>query len=99
MKINSLSKLEKNISKVSGTHEYNLTEILSNKFIQTNTPFNDYQDLINKSGIKSDAKTFEELCDNEKLNKFIEEKTKFNNFHEMCVSASKEYITNQIFDI
>lgn len=99
MKLNVLDKLKKNIEEISGEHTYNLTDILNNEFIQTNTTFKSYEDMINKSGLELTETTAEELYLNKELNDFIKANTKFENFKDMCTLASKEYISKRIMDL
>ena len=99
MKLNTLDKLQKNIEEISGTHSYKLTDILNNEFIQTNTTFKSYDDMIDKSGLELTETSAEELYQNEKLNEFINKNTEFENFKEMCTIASKEYISKRIMDL
>ena len=99
MKLNTLDKLQKNIEEISGTHSYKLTDILNNEFIQTNTTFKSYDDMIDKSGLELTETSAEELYQNEKLNEFINKNTEFENFKEMYTIASKEYISKRIMDL
>ena len=99
MKLNTLDKLQKNIEEISGTHSYKLTDILNNEFIQTNTTFKSYDDMIDKSGLELTETSAEELYQNEKLNEFINKNTEFENFKEMCTIARKEYISKRIMDL
>ena len=99
MKIDGLKKLENNIKKVSGQHSYKLSDILNDDFIQTNTKFRNYEDMLNQSGLELSEKTAEELYLNEELNNFIKANTKFKNFKDMCTLAAKEYLTKIVMDI
>ncbi len=99
MKIDVLNKLENNIKKVSGQHTYKLSDILNDDFIQTNTKFRSYEDMINQSGLELTETTTEELYSNEGLNNFIRANTKFKNFKDMCTLAVKEYLTKIVMDL
>ncbi len=99
MKIDVLNKLENNIKKVSGQHTYKLSDILNDDFIQTNTKFKSYEDMINQSRLELTETTAEELYSNEGLNNFIQSNTKFKNFKDMCTLAAKEYLTKIVMDL
>lgn len=97
--MNVLEKLQKNIDEVSGTKYYNLKDIMTNEFIQKNTTFNTYDDMINKSGLELTETSVEELYLNEGLNAFIKSNTKFEDFGEMCRLAVVDYTVNRVVDL
>ncbi len=94
-----LDKLQKNIEEVSGTNTYNLSDILTDEFIRTNTTFRSYDDMIDKSGLVLNETTAEDLYLNEELNAFIKANTKFENFNGMVSLASQEYVAKRVMDL
>lgn len=99
MKLPIFDKLKKNLDEISGTNTCKLSDILTTDFIQANTPFRSYDDMINKSGLELTETTAEELYLNEDLNEFIKQNTKFENFRALCVAATREYATNKVMDL
>lgn len=93
-----LDKIIKNLEKLEGTHEYNLSEILSDKFIVENTKFSSFEDMVEQSGLKLNMESYEELSNNNMLNEFISLNTKFNSLSGMVEVASAEFMENKIFE-
>ncbi len=62
---------------------------MNDDFIQTNTKFKNYEDMINQSGLELSETTAEELYLNEELKNFIKANTKFKIFKDMCMLAAK----------
>ena len=94
-----LNKLQKNIEDVSGTNTYNLSDILTDDFIRTNTTFRSYDDMIDESGLVLNETTAEDLYLNEELNAFIKVNTKFENFKDICTLAAQEYVAKRVMDL
>lgn len=94
-----LNKLQKNIEDVSGTNTYNLSDILTDDFIRTNTTFRSYDDMIDESGLVLNETTAEDLYLNEELNAFIKANTKFENFKDICTLAAQEYVAKRVMDL
>jgi hypothetical protein len=94
-----LNKLQKNIEDVSGTNTYNLSDILTDDFIRTNTTFRSYDDMIDKSGLVLNETTDEDICLNEELNDFIKANTKFEDFDDMISLAAQEHVAKRVMDL
>lgn len=99
MKLDIFDKLQNNLEEVSGTNTYNLSDVLTTDFIQANTTFGSYDDMIDKSGLELTETTVEGLCSNEELNEFIKENTSFENFEDMYTLATTEYVANKVMDL
>ncbi|WP_323737505.1 hypothetical protein PXD04_11350 (plasmid) [Methanosphaera sp. ISO3-F5] len=93
-----LDKIIKNLGKLEGTHEFSLSEILSDKFIVENTKFSSFDDLVEQSGLEFNVETYEELYNNKELNEFISLNTKFNSLFGMVEVASTEFMKNEILE-
>lgn len=94
-----LDKLKKNIEEVSGTNTYNLSDILTDDFIRTNTTFGSYDDMIDESGLVLNETTAEDMYLNEELNAFIKANTKFENFKDMVSLAAQEYVAKRVMGL
>lgn len=99
MKLDIFDKLQKNLEEVSGTNTYNLSDVLTTDFIQANTTFGSYDDMIDKSGLELTETTAEELYVNEELNAFIKTNTKFASFKDMVTLAAQEYVAKRVMDL
>jgi hypothetical protein len=94
-----LNKLQKNIEEVSGTNAYNLSDILTDDFIRTNTTFRSYDDMIDKSGLVLNETTDEDIYLNEELNAFIKANTRFEDFDDMVSLAAQEHVAKRVMDL
>ena len=55
--------IAKNLKKVEGTHEVSLNELMSNEFIARNTNFSNFEEMVEKSKLKEEYGTLEELIE------------------------------------
>lgn len=70
-----------------------LTDILSQKFFQKNTPFESLDDLFSKAGVSlSSVEDYTTLCENNDFNTFIQNTTKYSSFSDMKGKASVELL-------
>ena len=100
MKIDSdfsgLKKLTDNVKALQGTSTASLTEILNDSFIQSQTPFNNLNELFEKGGFQVETiEGFEALPEDE-LNTFIASISKYSTFQEMIVEANVSFIRERL---
>jgi len=98
MKLKKLNKLQKNTKDFEGSHEYSLNEILTDEFMQENTLFKSYDDMVEQSGLTLNETTYGELCENKSLNDYISENTKYDSFEDICTEATADFAMKKIME-
>lgn len=83
----AVDKLAGKLVEINGTPEISTDDIMTNSFIQRNTRFNNWQDLLRAGGVK----TSEDILDS-KFSKFIARNSRFNSFNDMAEAAGLEYL-------
>jgi len=86
-----LKKLQQNINAISGQHEIAITELMTDSFIQQHSKFNNFQALIDSSGIKNTKEIGNEFFSN-----FIASHTTFISWDEMLKVAGTEYTKRKL---
>ena len=94
--LSGLEKLKKNLEKLDGTHEVQLGDLLTPKFILAHTKFSDLDDLLKSSGFKVDsAEDFKAIPD-EEWDAFIKANSDFESWSEMQKTAGAEYFSGRL---
>ena len=89
--LSGLERLQRNLERIDGKHELNITELMSDEFISTNTKFQTLQAFLDASGIES-----QEDIGSTKLDAFIAANTEFANWDEMGQAAGQDWAIRQL---
>jgi hypothetical protein len=74
-----------------------LVDILSDKFFQKNTAFENFEDLISKADISLDSmEDYSKLIEDQNFNIFIFNNTKYSSFSDMKAKAAVEFMFGDI---
>lgn len=95
--LSGLKKLSENIKKIESEQTVPLTDILSDSFIQSKTPFSSLSELFEKGGFNVESNEDLETIPDEELNGFIASHTNYETFQEMIGDAGAIYMSNLIF--
>lgn len=95
--LSGLKKLTNNAKALQGSGGVSLTEILNDSFIQSNTPFNDLNELFEKGGFKFETLEEFEAIPDEELNTFIASISEYSTFQDMIGAAGAALISSRLF--
>lgn len=94
--LSGLKKLTNNAKALQGSGGVSLTEILNDSFIQSNTPFNDLNELFEKGGFKFETLEEFEAIPDEDLNAFIASISEYATFQEMVNAARVAFMRSKL---
>lgn len=94
--LSGLKKLTNNAKALQGSG-VSLAEILNDSFIQSNTPFNDLNELFEKGGFKFETLEEFEAIPDEELNTFIASISEYSTFQDMIGAAGAALIRSRLF--
>ncbi|WP_322003351.1 hypothetical protein [Marinobacter alexandrii] len=101
-KIKGLKEAQEKLKKLSeGAEQLDgqsvaLSEVLTNAFIQDNSSFDSFEDLIKASGFTVESRTDFEAIPDEEWDDFISKNTNFNSWQEMINSAGAIYARSKL---
>lgn len=90
---NQAEKAQTELSKMNGTHTYNLNEIFPPSFMKAHTAFNSFNSFLEKCGITNQRQF--DAYPHDKLDEKVKEKTSFSSYEDMFNTALKAYISNR----
>ncbi len=93
----NLATLGKNLKDLSGTTSVPLTDIYSDTFFQKHTPFQSFQDFLEKGGFTVNSQEDLDNISDEDLNKFTNENTNFESFEKLQELAVAEFTRQLLF--
>ena len=93
----NLETLGKNLKELSETSSVPLTDVYSDTFFQKHTPFQSFQDFLEKGGFTINSQEDLENISDEDLNKFTNENTSFESFEKLQELAVAEFTRKLIF--
>lgn len=90
---NQLKRAQSELSKMNGTHSYDLNEVFSPSFMMAHTHYNSFSSFLKDCGIKNQSE-FDAYPD-DKFDEKVKEKTSFHSFEDMFNAAFKVYLSNR----
>lgn len=93
----NLATLGENLKKLSETSSVPLTDVYSDTFFKKHTPFQSFQEFLEKGGFMINSQEDLENISDEDLNKFTNENTNFESFEKLQELAVAEFTRNLIF--
>ena len=90
-----LKKLADDAEKLDG-QSVPLSEVLTDEFVQKNSPFDSLDNLIKASGYTVESQEDLEAIPDEEWDRFISENTDFDSWQEMIDSAGAIYAKNKL---
>lgn len=88
-----LEKAQSELSKMDGTHSYNLNEIFSPSFMTSHTHYNSFDSFLRDCGITNQSE-FDAYPDNQ-FDKKVKENTAFSSYEDMLNTAFKDYLSKR----
>ena len=86
-----LDELQKKLEDIDGTHEVSSDDLMTDEFIQENTNFSNWKELMEAGGIQSS-----EDIQAEPFSLFIAENTEFDGFDDLAQAAAAEYMKKKL---
>lgn len=86
----------KNLKKVEWNHEFSTDKLLSKEFINKNTNFSNFDDMVEKSKLREEYENFEELLSSDKWNRYVSDNTPFSSWEDMVGEAAAPHIFKKI---
>ena len=86
-----LDELQKKLQEVDGTHEVSSDDLFTDEFIQKNTRFQTWSELMEAGGVQSS-----EDIQGESFSTFIAENTDFQGFDDIAGAAAAEYMKKKL---
>lgn len=95
--VKKLNQISKNAEDIKNKTTVEITELLTDKFISSNTKFHNLDELFEKSPFEIKTQDdFNNIPDIE-LDNYISTHTKYKNWKEMLSEATAEYVANKLF--
>lgn len=91
---NKLDNMVKNAEKISGEHSYEISEILSDSFMQKNTRFSNANLFLSEIGIYNNDDL--EAYPDDKMDAYVSKETDFSTWQDMLGEAAREFVTKQL---
>lgn len=89
----NLEDLKKNVEETDG-ERVRLDELLNSDFMQENTEFSDFVEMIEMSEFNDED--FEEVIETEEWNDYVTDTTKFKDWEEMLNTAAAEKVSKKL---
>jgi len=86
-----LEKLQDNLESLSGTHEVSTNDLMTDKFIISETSFGTWEALMNAANVQSS-----EDLESKWFSDFIRSHTKFDGFQDMLENAAQSYVISRL---
>lgn len=90
---NQFERAQSELSKMNGTHSYNLNEIFSPSFMTTHTRYNSFNSFLEDCCITNQSE-FDAYPD-DKFDEKVKEKTSFPSYEDMFNAAFKVYLSKR----
>lgn len=89
-----LNNFSKKLNSISGSHSYEISEVITDEFICQNSHFNSLDEFMLSCDIHNteEFKSFPES----KMDKFVQANTHFSSWQEMLKTAGAEYLKKQL---
>lgn len=89
-----LDNMVKNAEKISGEHSYEISEILSDSFMQKNSRFSDANSFLSEIGIHNNDDL--EAYPDDKMDAYVSNETHFSTWQDMLSEAGGEFVANRL---
>jgi len=86
-----LDELKDNLQSLSGSHEVSTNDLMTDKFVNSETSFDTWEALMNAANVQSS-----EDLESEWFSDFIRSHTKFDGFQDMLESAAQLYVISRL---
>lgn len=94
--IDNLEQLAQNAQELDGEHEVPLSELFTQAFMEENTHYSSFGDLLEAGGFHADsAEAFDSIPESE-LDAHIARTTKFDSWESMLEEATGQYVTRKL---
>ena len=94
--IDELEQLAQNAREIDGEHEVPLSELFTQSFMEENTHYSSFGDLLEAGGFHADcAEAFDSIPESE-LDAHIARTTKFDSWESMLEEATGQYVTRKL---
>ncbi|MDH0562169.1 hypothetical protein [Acinetobacter courvalinii] len=91
-----LNKLTENVKKLEGQSEISLGTLFNDGFLQSNTNFQNIDELFEKAGFKVETPEDFDAIPQEEIDQFIRENTKYESFSDLQTKAVTEYVRKNL---
>ena len=93
----NLATFGKNVEDLAKTTSVPLTDIYSNTFFQNHTPFQSFQEFLDKGGFVIHSEEDLDNISSDDLDNFTKENTNFENFSKLREKAIGIFTSNMLF--
>jgi len=94
--INSLKDLQNRAERLDGTHSVPVNELLTPQFMQQNTKFASFDDMLAASGFKAETQAEFEAIPDKEWNAFIARETEFADWQSILSEAGAEWVKKEL---
>ena len=91
-----LKKLQKNAQELHGTQEVQLGELLTDKFMQTNSQFNSIDEFFEALPWSIESQEDLEAIPDEEIDRFVDENSNVGSWSELLDKAGMEFVTRKL---
>ncbi len=89
--MSGMDRFKKKTEELSGTHNYSLSELLPDKFIEEHTKYSTLQALADAGGITEPAD-----INSEAFSQFVADNSKFSSYTEMLQAGYAEFVKTKV---
>ena len=89
--MSGMDRFKKKTEELAGTHNYSLSELLPDKFIEEHTKYSTLQALADAGGINEPAD-----INSEAFSEFVADNSKFSSYTEMLQAGYAEFVKRKL---